>query len=497
MRLKLQTTIGQKQRLAPLQQQSLALLTLSTQALEQEVHEILESNPLIEEKLESAREEYDQVERDEDRSNSWEERRLINSDDNDYRDVGGDNGNDWADSSAGDQGHRIGNEWTGSVSRGTSFDQGQGSLEHLGAKESLHEYLNKEISFLKLNQKNRLIASIIVASINDDGWLGISIEEIRNSLPSEITVQQEEIETVLHLLQNLDPPGICARDLEECLLLQLERRDDKSTALTTAMAVVKDYLALFAKHKYGQLSRMLGVSTRDLVDASKIIRELDPKPGRQLDTTAVGYVIPDIIVRRVDDKWDVKLNPETEHRLQINQHYKQYMESGNDKNLQDYVRTRLKEADWFINSLNQRCATMLRVAQVITERQAGFMGQDHKELRPLMMTEIADELDIHDSTVSRAVSGKYMQTPHGVFAMRSFFPSQITTESGKGIASDAVQVLIKKIIDNEPLEKPLSDEKIAIQLKGKGINAARRTVTKYREQMNIPSSSERRQHRGL
>lgn len=484
------------QRLSPLQQQSLALLALSTQALEQRVHDMLESNPLLEEKLDSDQEEYDQTEKEEVRIDSWEEGRLTNGDNDNYSRLS--NGDDWEESSVRDRGQQAGDERTISLSRDTSLDESRGSVDYLPGKDvSFYEYLEQEIASLQLNTEDQRIATAIAGSINSDGRLEDSIEEIRQNLAPEMIVHDEKIETILHLLQNLDPPGIFARDLQECLLLQLERRDDESATIAAAITIVRDHWGPFSKWKDDQISRNLDITKEQTADARKVIKELDPRPGRQLDTTTADYIKPDIIVRRVDDHWDVKLNPETEHRLQISQHYKQYMEGSKDKTAKDWVKDHLKMADWFIDSLNQRSATMLRVARVITARQKKFMAHGHKALQPLMMTEIADELEIHESTVSRAVSGKYMDTPHGAIEMRRFFPSQIATTSGEGMASDAVQAIIKKIIDNEPFEKPLSDEKISRKLKDKDINAARRTVTKYREKMNIPPSSERRQMRNI
>ncbi len=355
--------------------------------------------------------------------------------------------------------------------------------------ETLADHLLWQLEFEKFSPREVVIGQAIVDAINDDGYLTETIEVIHGILANEGEVSLEEVEQVLQKVQMLDPIGVGARSLSECLRLQLQQLDEQGGARDLAIRIVDDYLELLADHQHSVLRRRLNVSESDLELAIALVHSLQPKPGSGLNTQPPEYIVPDVYVRKVDNQWIVDLNPGMTSSIRVNQTYAKQIARGSEHST---LRSQLQEARWLVRSLEIRNETLMKVARSIVHRQQEFLDRGDEGMSPMVLRDIAEELEMHESTISRVTTNKYMHTPRGIIEFRYFFSSHIGTDDGTELSSVAIRAKIRKLIANENSTKALSDNKIAQALSESGINVARRTVAKYREAMSIPSSSERK-----
>jgi RNA polymerase sigma-54 factor len=354
--------------------------------------------------------------------------------------------------------------------------------------ETLHDHLLWQLELESFDAKTMAIGEAIVDAINDDGYLIDDIETIRSTLAPDVLATPEEIERVVAIVQSLDPAGIGARSISECILLQLAQFDQSLPGLETAKIIAMEHLELVAERQYGILKRQLGTSDETLEEALLLVRSCHPRPGASVYAPAAEYVVPDVFVRRVDEQWVVELNSALSPRLKVNSTYASSLGRGEEFSV---LRSQLQEAKWLIRSLEIRNETLLKVAVNIVQRQTEFLEHGEEHMRPMVLKDIAEAIEMHESTVSRVTTNKYMHTPRGVFEFRYFFSSHVSGEDGEQ-SSVAVRAKIRKLIASEPPDKPLSDNDVAKLLSDDGVQVARRTVAKYREAMKIPSSSDRR-----
>jgi RNA polymerase sigma-54 factor len=357
------------------------------------------------------------------------------------------------------------------------------------SEETLRDHLLWQLELENLDARTTTIGQAIIDAINDDGYLMDDLDTIRATLAPDVVTTVEEVERVLvDLVQHFDPAGVGARSVGECILLQLAQLSPDTPNLAMARAIAAEHLPLIAEHQYGALKRLLKASDDELEGAVALVRACHPRPGSSVFAPAAEYVVPDVFVRRSDGHWVVELNNAVSPQLRVNQVYAGSLGRGEEY---DVLRTQLQEARWLIRSLEIRNETLLKVALTIVQRQTEFLEQGEEYMRPMVLRDIAEAIEMHESTVSRVTTNKYMHTPRGVFEFRYFFSSHVAGEEGEQ-SSTAVRAKIRKLVSAEDPEKPLSDNQIAHILSQEGITVARRTVAKYREAMKIPSSSDRK-----
>jgi RNA polymerase sigma-54 factor len=354
--------------------------------------------------------------------------------------------------------------------------------------ETLIDHLLWQLEFEGLDARRTAIAQAIIDGINEDGYLTDSLEAVHGTLLPEIDSTNEEIEEVLAIVQRFDPTGVGARSLSECVLLQLAQLDADTVGLELARQIARHSLELVAEQQFGALRRRYNASDEELSEAIGLVRACHPRPGASIYPTASEYVVPDVFVRRADGVWTVELNQSMAPQLRVNQSYANSLGRTGEY---DVLRSQLQEARWLIRSLEIRNETLLKVALTIVQRQTDFLELGEEHMRPMVLKDVAEAIEMHESTVSRVTTNKFMHTPRGVFEFRYFFSSHLASNDGDQ-SSVAVRAKIKKLIGAEEPEKPLSDNQLAKMLSAEGIQVARRTVAKYREGMNIPSSSERK-----
>ncbi|MBV8062576.1 MAG: RNA polymerase factor sigma-54 [Nevskia sp.] len=362
---------------------------------------------------------------------------------------------------------------------------------NLHGSASLREHLEWQASIAPFDALEAEIALHLVDAINDDGYL----EEwpaLSTRLAESLRVPAERIEKVLQAVQDFDPPGVGARDLAECLRLQLQQYPDHTPGLAEALRVLEAPMALLARRDEAQLARATGLEVEAIRAALTLIQSLQPHPGRPYQAHESEYVAPDVFVAKHQGRWRVALNPEHTPRLRINSYYQGMIKRADTSRDQLTLKQHLQEARYFINSLEARNETLLKVAQCIIEEQRAFLEYGEEAMRPLVLRDVAERLGVHESTVSRATANKYMLTPRGLYELKFFFSSHVQTTEGGTCSATAIQAMIKRLIAQEDAAKPLSDSTLAEMLLKEGIQVARRTVAKYREALRIPPSHERR-----
>ncbi len=356
------------------------------------------------------------------------------------------------------------------------------------SEETLADHLLWQLELENLDEKTTSIGRAVIDAINDDGYLTDDLDTIRATLAPDWLVSTDEVAEVLARVQTFDPAGIGARSISECILLQLEQLDPATPGLGAARAIASEHLELVAERQYGMLKRQLRIDDASLETGLALVRSCHPRPGATVHAPSSEYVIPDVFVRRVDGNWTVELNDAMAPKLKVNQLYAGSLGRGDEYNA---LKTQLQEARWLIRSLEIRNETLLKVALTIVQRQTEFLDQGEEHMKPMVLRDIAEAIEMHESTVSRVTTGKYMHTPRGVFEFRYFFSSHVAGDEGEQ-SSTAVRAKIRKLVAGEDPEKPLSDNQIVRILSEDGITVARRTVAKYRESLKIPSSSDRR-----
>ncbi len=362
-----------------------------------------------------------------------------------------------------------------------------------GSSPSLAKHLLWQLELTPFSQRDHAIAMTLIDAINEDGYLATPTEEIFQSLQSQLDeLCLDEVTAVLHRIQHFDPPGVAAADLSDCLRLQLEQLPASVPFRSEALKLVTHHLKLLATQESSKLMRLLGLNETQLNAAVSLIRSLEPKPGAKIQQKEPEYVIPDVYVLKRNGQWHVELNPDIVPKLRVNPFYSALIKRSDTSKDNARMKDHLQEAKWFIKSLHSRNDTLLRVARSIVDKQTGFLEHGSIAMRPMVLRDIAEELELHESTISRVTNQKYMHTPNGVIELKSFFSSHVATEGGGECSSTAIRAIIKELIHNEDRTKPLSDNKIADFLNDKGIHVARRTIAKYREAMLIATSSQRK-----
>jgi len=493
LHLRASTTLA----LSPQMAQALKLLTLSAVELQQTIEEALQTNPLLE-----------VAETDEE---SPEETLAVAAD-------SGDEVDDWQaqllerpsaelpseERSNADDAPQTAPEEPSGTNDAESFDDGllwqdarpahddenaPDFTEWHAATTDLHHYLHEQAALTPLAERDRALVAFMIEALDDDGYLHEDLDELLASIPPELEVGREDLEIALKLIQSFDPAGVGARDLGECLRLQLRERPD-TPARRLAERLVVEALELLARKDYAALKRQYACDEALLREALALIATLDPHPGSRIGGEPPSYVIPDVIVRRRDGRWQAELNPAVAPRLTLNQRYAQIL--GERRDGTEALRERLAEAKNLIRQLEQRSRTILRVAQEIVERQQDFFEHGEAAMKPLTLRTLAEALGLHESTISRVTQGKYLQCPRGVFEFRHFFGSGIAGEDGEIASATAIRAKLRELIEREDRKKPLSDARLAELLAADGIPIARRTVAKYREQLQIPPASRRK-----
>lgn len=377
------------------------------------------------------------------------------------------------------------------------------NLENFGGHQStLTEHLIWQLNLIPLGDTDRVIAAAIIDALDENGYLQYGLDDVCAALNDDAgrapddkmpEVTAAEVLAMLHLVQTLEPTGVGARDLRECLLLQLQQYDQKNPLVPPALELVSKHLQLLSSRDFKQLRKKLGLHTeQQLQSVITLIQSLEPRPCGQIHTGRIEYVAPDVYVKKINGHWKVELNQELLPRLRVNVNYASLIRRADNSNDNLSLKTHLQEAKWFIKGLQSRSATLQRIATCIVERQQAFFEHGDEAMKPMVLHDVAERLGLHASTVSRGVKGKYMHTPKGLFELKYFFSSQLHTDHGGATSSTAVRALIKKLIEAEKPKKPLSDNNISALLSEQGLVVARRTVAKYREAMDIPPSNERK-----
>ena len=370
---------------------------------------------------------------------------------------------------------------------------GSDLIAHRAQTESLKDRLHWQVSMLRLSDTDRAIAAALIDAVGDDGYLVLALEDIRHGLdPRNQELTLEEVEAVLRQIQNLDPPGVAARGLDECLAVQLRQLPADTEWRDAALTLVTQHLPALASKDYAQLMTALGVDREALRCVIELIRSLSPRPGATVESAAPEYVIPDVLVRKKQGRWKVELNPDASPRLRINARYANLIRRADDSADNNTLKSHLQEARWFIKSVLNRGETLLKTATCIVERQQGFLEHGDEAMKPMVLADVAHAIGMHESTISRVTTRKYMHTPRGLFELKHFFSSHVRTANGTDASSTAVRAVLRKLIAEENPVRPLSDQKLKEILAAQGIRIARRTVAKYREAMAIPSSTERK-----
>ena len=475
MKQGLQLRLSQQLAMTPQLQQAIRLLQLSTLELQQELQQALESNPLLEQI--DTHEEIDTRETQDsetlDTADALEQKEMPEE-------------------------LPLDASWdtiyTAGTPSGTSGDYIDDELPVYQGEttQTLQDYLMWQVELTPSSDTDRAIATSIVDAVDETGYLTVPLEDILESIGDE-EIDIDEVEAVLKRIQRFDPVGVAAKDLRDCLLIQLSQFDKTTPWLEEARLIISDHLDLLANHDFRTLMRVTRLKEDVLKEAVNLIQSLDPRPGQSIQTGEPEYVIPDVLVRKHNGHWTVELNSDSIPRLQINQHYASMCNNARNDGDSQFIRSNLQDAKWLIKSLESRNDTLLRVSRCIVEQQQAFFEQGEEYMKPMVLADIAQAVEMHESTISRVTTQKYLHSPRGIFELKYFFSSHVNTEGGGEASSTAIRALVKKLIAAENPAKPLSDSKLTSLLSEQGIMVARRTVAKYRESLSIPPSNQRKQ----
>ena len=475
MKQGLQLRLSQQLAMTPQLQQAIRLLQLSTLELQQELQQALESNPLLEQI--DTHEEIDTRETQDsetlDTADALEQKEMPEE-------------------------LPLDASWdtiyTAGTPSGTSGDYIDDELPVYQGEttQTLQDYLMWQVELTPFSDTDRAIATSIVDAVDETGYLTVPLEDSLESMGDE-EIDIDEVEAVLKRIQRFDPVGVAAKDLRDCLLIQLSQFDKTTPWLEEARLIISDHLDLLANHDFRTLMRVTRLKEDVLKEAVNLIQSLDPRPGQSIQTGEPEYVIPDVLVRKHNGHWTVELNSDSIPRLQINQHYASMCNNARNDGDSQFIRSNLQDAKWLIKSLESRNDTLLRVSRCIVEQQQAFFEQGEEYMKPMVLADIAQAVEMHESTISRVTTQKYLHSPRGIFELKYFFSSHVNTEGGGEASSTAIRALVKKLIAAENPAKPLSDSKLTSLLSEQGIMVARRTVAKYRESLSIPPSNQRKQ----
>ena len=490
MKPSLQLKFSQQLTMTPQLQQAIKLLQLSTLDLQQEIQEALDSNPLLE--VEEGNDE-PQVEKNNiDSDDSVTEASATAS--SDTLEAGDAlEKNDLPDELP------IDSTWdeyysaSSAPAPGPSNDDEQ--IFQGETTEDIQEHLSWQMRLTHFSDTDRAIATAIIDSIDESGYLTVTLEDILDAVnceEMEEPIEMDEIECVLKRIQMFDPIGSGSRSPQECLMVQLRQFSEDTPWLNEAKQLIEEYSDLLSSKDYRTLMRKSRLKEDQLREAMRLLQTLNPRPGSALVTKEPEYVIPDVSVAKKNGRWVVELNPDSLPKLSVNQQYAAMSRRAKNSSDSQFIRSHMQEAKWFIKSLESRNETLMKVANCIVQQQMGFFEHGPEMMKPMVLNDVAEMVDMHESTISRVTTQKYMHTPRGIFELKYFFSSHVATESGGECSSTAIRALIKKLVAAEKPSKPLSDSKIASLLAEQGIKVARRTIAKYRESLSIPPSNQRK-----
>jgi len=511
MKQSLHLRLGQQLTMTPQLQQAIKLLQLSSLDLQQEIQEALDSNVMLEidENNTSDRVNGDNPDSDKSAQESTSKENTSAEPNNDS------SGDDFLAEAKNDQvdfentQNDIPDElstdscWDDVYDNVSNYTAGQSSSSWSGddsilfenngkTEDSLKEHLQWQMEMTPFSETDRKIADSLIDAIDEGGYLTQTLEEILESFSTEDDIELEEIEAVLHQIQNFDPPGVGARDLQENLLLQLRALDSNTPWLSEAKILVSRHLKLLANRDFATLKRRMKLNESKLAEVISLIKSLSPRPGSHISDEKPHYITPDVYVKKIKGDWYCELNPDSAPTIKINEQYLQLVKGAKKDSEMNSIKDHLQEARWFIKSLQSRNETLLKVSRCILNFQKDFFEYGAEHMRALVLADVAEVVEMHESTISRVTTQKYMHTPRGIFELKYFFSSHVNTASGGEASATAIRAIIKKFIAQEDSRKPLSDNKISSMLAEQNYKVARRTVAKYRESMSIPPSNERK-----
>ena len=475
--------------MTPQLQQAIKLLQLSTLDLQQEIQEALDANPLLEV--------------DEGSDNDTIEKSNLDAD----NDVQPSASSESLDTNEALEKNELPDElpidstWDEYYSAGSAPAPGPASNDDEQifqgeTTDNIQDHLLWQMRLTPFSDVDRAIAIAIIDSIDESGYLTVSLDDILQSVNTEDEMEElvelDEVECVLKRIQMFDPIGSGSRTPQECLLVQLKQFADDTPWLNEAKLLIEEYADLLGSKDYRPLMRKSRLKEDDLREAMRLLQTLNPRPGSALITKEPEYVIPDVSVTKRNGRWVVELNPDSLPKLSVNQQYAAMSRQARNSSDSQFIRSHMQEAKWFIKSLESRNETLMKVANCIVQQQLGFFEHGPEMMKPMVLNDVAEMVDMHESTISRVTTQKYMHTPRGIFELKYFFSSHVATESGGECSSTAIRALIKKLVAAEKPSKPLSDSKIAQLLADQGIKVARRTIAKYRESLSIPPSNQRK-----
>lgn len=489
MRPTLQLKMGQQLTMTPQLQQAIRLLQLSSLELQQEIQDALDSNPLLD-----ADEEHNQAESVEDNKELVQESSSAADDEVEWS-------KEEINTDEALQSETISDElptdssWddymsAAPASSGPAFE-GEDTVYQGETTENIQDHLRWQLNLSPFSDQDLAIATAIIDAVDEKGFLTVTAEDLVAAVDDE-DVEIEEVEAVLKRIQLFDPVGVASRGLQECLLVQLKQFEPGTQWRDEAIDLIDNHIDLLANRDYRTLLRKAKLKEHELKDVLELIQQLNPNPASMVIKEEIDYVIPDVSVVKKKGRWIVELNPNSMPKLRINEQYASLSKTSKNTNDAQFVRSHLQEAKWFIKSLESRNDTLLKVSNCIVQQQQAFFEYGPEAMKPMVLNDVAEMVDMHESTISRVTTQKYMHTPRGIFELKYFFSSHVSTENGGECSSTAIRALIKKLVAAENQAKPLSDSKIADILAEQGIQVARRTIAKYRESLNIPPSNQRK-----
>lgn len=489
MRPTLQLKMGQQLTMTPQLQQAIRLLQLSSLELQQEIQDALDSNPLLD-----ADEEHNQAESVEDNKELVQESSSAADDEVEWS-------KEEINTDEALQSETISDElptdssWddymsAAPASSGPAYE-GEDTVYQGETTENIQDHLRWQLNLSPFSDQDLAIATAIIDAVDEKGFLTVTAEDLVAAVDDE-DVEIEEVEAVLKRIQLFDPVGVASRGLQECLLVQLKQFEPSTQWRDEAIDLIDNHIDLLANRDYRTLLRKAKLKEHELKDVLELIQQLNPNPASMVIKEEIDYVIPDVSVVKKKGRWIVELNPNSMPKLRINEQYASLSKTSKNTNDAQFVRSHLQEAKWFIKSLESRNDTLLKVSNCIVQQQQAFFEYGPEAMKPMVLNDVAEMVDMHESTISRVTTQKYMHTPRGIFELKYFFSSHVSTENGGECSSTAIRALIKKLVAAENQAKPLSDSKIADILAEQGIQVARRTIAKYRESLNIPPSNQRK-----
>ena len=472
MKQSLQLRLGQQLSMTPQLQQAIKLLQLSSLDLQMEIQQAVETNPLlefVETEVSEQASTPEQVAQDT-AVEETPEPQLRNQE------------SDLSDS-----------HWPSQGGNSSGYNQSDKPTDFPAVEQSLYNHLSTQINVMHLSDIDRLIADTIIDAVNEDGYLLLSPQEIHQSFHESLDITLEEVLAVLNMVQHLDPIGVGACDIQDCLRIQINQKfEEANPTHVLAREIVTGCFDMLCHKDYAAIARQLKSNSESVQQAVQFIQQLNPRPGNAVNGMPTEYITPDVLVRKLKGRWQVMLNSDISPQVKVNDYYASLIKRADNSRDNQFLKNNLQEARWFLKSLSNRNDTLLKVATLIVDQQQEFLEHGEEYMKPMVLRDIAEAIDMHESTISRVTTQKYMHTPRGIFELKYFFSSHVSTANGGECSSTAIRAMIKKLVTDEDNKKPLSDNKLAQLLEQRGIKVARRTVAKYRESMLIPPSNERR-----